>query len=407
MKLHGQDLFDFLEERGLLYQTTNKEELKKILNGEPVTFYLGIDPTANALHIGHLCSLRAFRYLQDAGHKGILVIGGATAQIGDPSGRQDMRAMISKETVEDNLKAIARFAKKFIVTDGDNPAIILNNNDWMKNYSYVDFLRDVGTHFNVNVMLAAEAYKKRLATGGLTFLEMGYMPIQSYDFEYLHNTYGCMLQIGGSDQWGNMVAGADLIRKKSGHIVQAMTTPLLLNSKGEKMGKTAGGALWVDSGKVSVYDFYQYFMNVGDKDVETLLRWFSDKPMDEIRELCKKDIIAAKKIMSFEITKLVHGEEKAIEAQKTAEEIFSGKGESQNMNELEYDAEKLAEGINVCELLADLKITESRSEARRLISQGGIFIDGNKVDDFAATIKADKPIVVRKGKKVFVRVKGK
>lgn len=405
MKIHGQDLFEFLEERGLLYQTTNKEELKKILNGKPTTFYLGIDPTANSLHIGHLCSLRTFRYLQDAGHKGILVVGGATAQIGDPSGRQDMRAMISKEQVEQNLNCIREFAKKFIVTDGENPAIILNNNDWMKDYTYVDFMRDVGTYFNVNIMLAAEAYKKRLASGGLTFLEMGYMPIQSYDFEFLHEKYGCALQVGGSDQWGNMVAGADLIRKKSGDIVQAMTTPLLLNSKGEKMGKTAGGALWVDSGKTSVYDFYQYFMNVGDKDVETLLRWFSDLTTAEIKEICKGDIIKAKKLMSFEITKLVHGEEKAIEAQKTAEEIFSGKGVSENMNTLSYDKEKLALGVNVCELLADLKITESRSEARRLIMQGGIVIDNEKVADFNAIIKTAEPIVVRKGKKVFVRVK--
>lgn len=406
MKIHGQELFDFLEERGLLYQTTSKEELKKILNGKPTTFYLGIDPTANALHIGHLCSLRTFRYLQDAGHKGVLVIGGATAQIGDPSGRQDMRKMITKEEVESNLNCIREFAKKFIVTDGDNPAIILNNNDWMKNYTYVDFMRDVGTYFNVNIMLSAEAYKKRLATGGLTFLEMGYMPIQSYDFEFLHENYGCLLQVGGSDQWGNMVAGADLIRKKSGHIVQAMTTPLLLNSKGEKMGKTAGGALWVDSGKTSVYDFYQYFMNVADSDVATLLRWFSDYSTAEINEICKKNIINAKKIMSFEITKLVHGEEKAKEAQKTAEEIFSGKGESQNMNTLCYDKNKLATGVNVCELLADLKITASRSEARRLIEQGGIVIDNEKVADFNAVIKTNDSIVVRKGKKVFVRVKG-
>ncbi len=406
MKIHGQELFDFLENRGLLYQTTNKEEVKKILNGKPTTFYLGIDPTANALHIGHLCSLRTFRYLQDAGHKGILVIGGATAQIGDPSGRQDMRTMISKDKVEENLNCVRNFAKKFIVTEGDNAAIILNNNDWMKKYTYVDFMRDVGTFFNVNVMLSAEAYKKRLVSGGLTFLEMGYMPIQSYDFEYLHNTYGCELQIGGSDQWGNMVAGCDLIRKKSGDVVQTMTTPLLLNSKGEKMGKTSGGALWVDSGKTSVFDFYQYFMNVADSDVEVLLRWFTNITTEEIKNLCKADIIKAKKLMSFEITKLVHGENCAMEAQKTAEEIFSGKGESQNMNTVGYDKEKLVNGVNVCELLADIKITDSRSEARRLISQGGIVIDNEKITDFNAIIKSNDSIVVRKGKKVFVRVKG-
>ncbi|MEG1582080.1 MAG: tyrosine--tRNA ligase, partial [Clostridia bacterium] len=336
MLIKGQKLYDFLKDRGLLYQLTNEKEIEELLNGEPTTFYLGIDPTADAIHIGHLCSLRTFRYLQEAGHKGILIIGGATAMIGDPSGRQDMRTVLTAEKCKHNLETIAGFAKKFINMTGDNGAIILNNDDWMKKYSYIDFLRDVGTYFNVNVMLSADAYKKRLASGGLTFLEMGYMPIQAYDFEYLNKKYGCMLEVGGSDQWGNMVAGTELLRKKDGIHANAFTTPLLLNSNGEKMGKSAGGALWVAEDKTSVYDFYQFFINVDDKDTETLLRWFSDFSTKEISDICAGDPRNAKKIMAFEVTKLIHGEENAKQAEKTAKEVFSGLGSSQNMPTIEY-----------------------------------------------------------------------
>ena len=326
MKIHGLDLYDFLKGRGLIYQTTDEKKLKELLNGKPITFYLGIDPTADAIHMGHLCSLRTFRFLQEAGHHGILVIGGATAMIGDPSGRTDMRNMLEKQKVESNLENIKKLAKKFIKTDGENPARIVSNADWMNKYSYVDFLRDVGTYFNVNVMLSAEAYKKRLATGGLTFLEMGYMPIQAYDFEHLNEEYGCTLQVGGSDQWGNMCAGVELMRKKKNVSIDVMTTPLLLNSKGEKMGKTTGGALWVDEGKTSVYDFYQYFMNVDDQDVATVLRWFSDMPTEEIKAVCEKDIREAKKLMAFTVTSLIHGEENARVAQKNCRRNFQRKG---------------------------------------------------------------------------------
>ncbi|MBQ9790611.1 MAG: tyrosine--tRNA ligase [Clostridia bacterium] len=404
MELHGMGLYEFLETRGLLYQTTSDEQLKKLLNGEPMTFYLGIDPTANSLHIGHLCSLRTFRYLQEAGHKGILLVGGATAQVGDPSGRQDMRTMLTKTSVEDNVNAVINFSKKFIKTDGENPAIIVSNNDWMKNYAYVDFLRDVGTYFSVNVMLAAEAYKKRLSNGGLTFLEMGYMPIQAHDFEHLNNEYGCVLQIGGSDQWGNMVAGVDLVRRKSGKNLNVMTTPLLLNAQGEKMGKTSGGALWVDEGKVGVYDFYQYFVNVDDRDVEKLLCWFSDFPIAQIKNLVQGDIRQAKRVMAFEVTKLVHGEEAAKLAQKTADEIFSGKGASENMNTFELGNGVLSAGINICELLTVAGLTKSKGEARRLIEQGGIFVDDQKVETHELVVKSNDAVVVRKGKKVHLRV---
>lgn len=404
MKINGLDLYDFLKGRGLIYQTTDEAKLKELLNGEPITFYLGIDPTADAIHMGHLCSLRTFRFLQEARHHGILVIGGATAMIGDPSGRTDMRNMLDKQKVEQNLENIKNLAKKFIKTDGKNPARIVSNAEWMSKYSYVDFLRDVGTYFNVNVMLSAEAYKKRLATGGLTFLEMGYMPIQAYDFEYLNNTYGCVLQVGGSDQWGNMCAGVELMRKKNNKSIDVMTTPLLLNSKGEKMGKTSGGALWVDQGKTSVYDFYQYFMNVDDQDVATVLRWFSDLPTDEITQMCEKDIRDAKKRMAFTVTSLIHGEENAKIAQKTAEDIFSGKGDSENMKSVELSSADYPNGIGVLSLMTLIGITSSNGEARRLIGQGGLSINDKKIEDQNMIVPTNQTFVVKKGKKIHLKV---
>ena len=334
----------------------------------------------------------------------MLVVGGATAQVGDPSGRQDLRAMLDKKSVEDNVNKVISFSKKFIKNDGPNPAIIVSNNDWMSKYSYVDFLRDVGTYFPVNVMLAAEAYKKRLSNGGLTFLEMGYMPIQAHDFEHLNNEYDCVLQVGGSDQWGNMCAGVELVRRKSGKNLNVMTTPLLLNSNGEKMGKTSGGALWVDEGKTGVYDFYQYFINVDDRDIEKLLCWFSDFSISQIKNLVQGDIRNAKRVMAFEVTKLVHGEEAAKLAQKTADEIFSGKGNSENMNTFDLGYKVLANGINVCDLLLAANLVKSKGEARRLIEQGGVFIEDNKVEDFNLIVKSDKEVIVRKGKKVFLKV---
>lgn len=403
MELHGQKLFEFLKDRGLLYQSTNLEAVEKILNSNtPCTFYLGIDPTADAIHIGHLCSLRTFKYLQDAGHHGILVIGGATAHIGDPTGRREMRSMITSEQIARNIEQIKNLCKKFIKTEGENSAIILNNNDWMKGYSYIDFMRDVGVHFNVNVMLNTDACKSRLASGGLTFLEMGYSLIQAYDFETLFKKYGCTLQIGGSDQWANMVAGADLIRKKYNRVVETLTTPLLLNSKGEKMGKTTGGALWVSEDKVGAYDFYQYFINVSDEDVEKLLKWFSDYDNATIAEIMKGDIREAKKIMAYEVTKLIHGEKNAKLAQQTAHEIFSGKGESENMAKVELIVN--ADKINVCSLLVEAKICQSKGEARRLIEQNGIAIGENKVKSIDEMIETKGEIIVHKGKKLHIKV---
>ena len=403
MEIYGQKLFDFLKGRGLIYQSTNIEAVEKMLNSKtPVTFYLGIDPTADGIHIGHLCSLRIFRFLQEAGHHGILVIGGATAHIGDPTGRRDIRAILTSEQIDKNIEQVTKLCKKFIKTDGDNPALIVNNNDWMKNFSYIEFMREVGIHFNVNVMLATDACKSRLASGGLTFLEMGYSLIQAFDFETLHKKYGCNLQIGGSDQWANMVAGRDLIRKKYNEEVETVTTPLLLNSKGEKMGKTTGGALWVSEDKVGVYDFYQYFMNVDDADVGTLLRWFSDYSNEEIDSVMSGDIREAKRIMAFCVTKLIHGEENARRAEITAKEIFSGSGASENMQSISVKIE--GESVNICELLTLANLTPSRSEARRLVEQGGIAVNQEKVTNPSAMISASGEIIVHKGKKVHVKI---
>ncbi|MBQ7579056.1 MAG: tyrosine--tRNA ligase [Clostridia bacterium] len=404
MEIKREHLFEFLRDRGLIYQATDLENVKKILNSKtPVTFYLGIDPTASSLHIGHLCSLRTFSYLQKAGHHGILLLGGATGHIGDPTGRRDMRTMLSSDAIEGNVSAIMQTVKKFIKTDGDNPAIIVNNNDWMKNYSYIDFLRDVGTHFNVNVMLSTDACKTRLASGGLTFLEMGYSLVQAHDFEELYKKYGCTLEVGGSDQWANMVAGCDLIRKKYNKQVETLTTPLLLNSKGEKMGKTSGGAVWISEEKLSAYDFYQYFINTSDEDVKTLLRWFSDFSNEEIEKIMSGDIRQAKKIMAYEVTKLVHGEEKAKISEKTASELFSGNGNSENMESVSIKTAQ--KEINVCDLLLEARLVSSKGEARRLIEQNGISLDDKKVSDLNLMIKTDKDVVAKKGKKVYLKIK--
>src|SRR5574344_673265 len=375
--------FDILKERGYTYQLTHEKEIIDLINGEPMTFYLGIDPTADSLHIGHFFALTMFRWLQEFGHHGILVVGGATALIGDPTGKSDMRKMLTKEQVEFNKKEVKELAKRFVKTDGDNPAIILDNMDWINNESYIDFMRNIGIHFNVNKMLATEAYAKRLENGGLTFLEMGYMLMQAYDFTYLNKEYGCKLQIGGSDQWANILAGVDLSRKLDnidGVKVEplfGLTCPLLLKADGEKMGKTASGTLWVSREKTTVFDFFQAFMNSFDEDVERLLSFFTKMDMDEIKKLCKEDIRTAKKIMAFEVTKLVHGEEEAIKARKLSEDLFNNNGVSDNMDTVELNKDEL-DKITLIELLTKTNIISSKSEARRLITQNGISINNIK-----------------------------
>lgn len=408
--------FDILKERGYVYQATNEGKIKELLNStEPQTFYLGIDPTADSLHIGHFFALTMVRRLQKMGHHPIIVIGGATALIGDPTGKKDMRKMLTKEQVAHNKAEVKELVKRFVEVEGDNPALILDNAEWINPESYVDFMRNIGVHFNVNKMLATDCYKNRLEQGGLTFLEMGYMLMQAYDFVYLNEKYGCTLEIGGSDQWANMVAGVDLARKmdfmdeKEDRGLQALTCPLLVKADGEKMGKTASGTLWVSREKTTVYDFYQMFINSFDEDVERLLSFFSDFEIEDIKRMCKEDIRNAKKIMAFEVTKLVHGEEEALKVKKASEEIFSNKGNSDNTETIEISKDVIAQGINVIEILMLSNLFESKSEARRLIQQNGIKINGEKVTDINMMIDSEQldnnTLLIQKGKKNFKKLK--
>lgn len=405
------DAFEQLEKRGFVFQTTNMEVLKKILKEGPITFYIGIDPTADCLHIGHFFGLQMARILQDCGHRCIVLVGGATGLIGDPSGKKDMRKVLTEQDVAKNASDIKELLKKFIVLDGENPAIIVDNADWLRNKSYIDFLREVGVHFNVNEMLRNDLYKKRLEEGGLTFMEMGYMLLQAYDFVHLNDKYDCILEIGGSDQWGNIVAGTQLSRKmnfKDGNARPTMvglTCPLLTNAEGQKMGKTEKGTLWVSRDKTSAYEFYQHFVNCLDPDVERLLRFFTKMDIDKIKKLCSEDIVKAKKIMAYEVTKLVHGEKEAQSVKELSEQLFT----SGNANSESMPTEKITlddKQILTVDFLAKLSIFPSKSEARRLVLQGGVSIDDQKLVDPMKTLVLDKDeYIVKKGKKTFVKVK--
>ena len=405
-------LFDILKERGYVKDLTHEDEIKELINGEPMTFYLGIDPTADSLHIGHFFALTMFRWLQDFGHRGIILVGGATALVGDPTGKSDMRKMLSKEEVAHNKAEVKELVKRFVKTDGDNPAIIVDNADWICDKTYVDFMRDIGVHFNVNNMLSAECYKKRLEQGGLTFLEMGYMLMQAFDFVHLNKEFNCKLQIGGSDQWGNILAGVDLSRKigfNEGKKIDPLfgfVCPLLLKADGEKKGKTATGTLWVSREKTSAFEFFQAWINSFDEDVERSLAFFTRMEMEDIRELCQNDIREAKKILAFEVTKLVHGEDEAIKSKQIAEELFSNKGVSENMPSTTISKEKL--GINILDLLVETNLVSSKSEARRLVEQNGISINQTKESDVNRAINEpdfkDGFIVIQKGKKLFLKV---
>lgn len=408
-------VFEMLKERGYVYQATNEEKIKEMLNSDDAkTFYLGIDPTADSLHIGHFFTLTMVRRLQKLGHHPIILIGGATALIGDPSGKKNMRKMLTKEQVEHNKAEVKELVKRFVDVNGDNPALILDNSEWINPQSYIDFMRNIGVHFNVNKMLATDCYKNRLEEGGLTFLEMGYMLMQAFDFVHLNETYGCVLEIGGSDQWANMVAGADLARKidfangKEDRGLQALTCPLLIKADGEKMGKTASGTLWISREKTTVYDFYQMFMNSYDEDVERLLSFFSDYEIEDIKRMCKEDIRNAKKIMAFEVTKLVHGEEEALKVQQASEEIFSNKGNSQNTETIELSKDVLNNNSNVIDVLMLSGIFESKSETKRLIEQNGVSINGEKVKSIDMIITEDmledNALLIQKGKKKFIKM---
>lgn len=402
-------LFETLVERGYIYQTTNEEQVKKILNGEPSCMYVGIDPTADSLHIGHCLPLIMAKYLQDAGHKIIIILGGATAMIGDPSGRNDMRKMVQGDFVEKNRAGLEKAISKFIKLDGENPALVLNNADWYKGYDYINFMRDIGVHFNVNKMLSCDAYTSRLASGGLTFFEMGYMLMQAYDFVYLNKKYGCRVEFGGSDQWANIVAGADLGRKlsimegKDPETFQAFTNVLLLNAEGKKMGKTEKGALWVSKEKCSPYDFYQYFYNCDDRDVEKLFKILTYLPLNEIENIMSGDIRLAKRKLAFEITKLVHGEEEAKKAEETAKALFNGGLDLENAPEIIID-----EYMPISDVIVKAGFANSKGEARRLVEQGGIIVNGERVQSFNKLLTAEDfqkgYMLLKKGKKNFVKV---
>lgn len=397
-------LFDTLKQRGLLYQCTDEEELKKRLtSGQPITLYEGTDPTMDSLHLGHCIPYCILRRFQKAGHKVLLLMGGATACIGDPSGKSEMRSIMTKEKIAANIEKIKNSLKIFLDFDGENPAIIVNNADWFKDYAYIDFMRDIGVHFNVNKMLSNELYAKRIEEGGLTFFEMGYMLMQAYDFIALNRKYGCTLQYGGADQWGNIVAGVELQRKlnfQNGTNISLIgaTNPLLQTPSGVKMGKTEKGAIWLDKDKISAYDFYQGIYQTPDPCVEMMYALFTDMPMDEVRAMIKKDIVDAKKQLSFEVTKFVRGEADAIEAQKMSENLFTHGGDDAP----KFELSKSECPINICELLVKTALASSKSEARRLIEGGGISVDGEKISSIDMMI--DKDVLLKKGKKAFIKV---
>lgn len=405
-----KNLYNCLKERGLLYQCTDEKRLQEILeSGEPITLYEGSDPTADSLHIGHCVPYCILRRFQKAGHKVILLMGGATACIGDPSGKNEMRKIMDKETIAQNIEKIKDSLKIFLDFDGENPAIIVNNADWFEKLNYVDFMREVGVHFNISKMLSNEIYANRIKEGGLTLFELGYMPMQAYDFIHLNKKYGCTLQYGGGDQWGNIVAGVELQRKlnfangTNTELIGA-TNPLLLTPEGKKMGKTEHGAIWIDRDKISAYEFYQGVYQTPDACVRMMFALFTDLPMDEVDNLINTDIVNAKRILSYEMTKFVRGEEDAILAQKTAEEVFRGAGISENMPTVEFDKAEFGSGLATCEMLEKIKICASRGEARRLIEQGGISLDGEKVTDAKMIVAPKDEMVVKKGKKIFVKV---
>jgi len=406
-----KNCFNVIKERGFYYQSTGQEELEKLLTSKPTSIYIGIDPTADSLHIGHCFPLFMLNHLQKAGHKIYIVIGGATAMIGDPTGKTDMRKMVEESFINSNLDKIKNIIGRFLDINGENPVTFVNNYDWMKDYNYISFMREIGTHFNVNKMLATDAYSKRLEQGGLTFFEMGYMLMQAYDFVYLNRKYGVAIQVGGQDQWANMLAGAELGRKlnnmegKPQDDFQAFTVPLLTTSEGKKMGKTEKGALWVDENKTSPYEFYQYFYNVDDKDVEKLLKTMTTLPLEEIKKLLSGDIRNAKKVMAYEITKAVHGVVKANEALNASQELFSS-GNAQNAPTCEFTKEILP--TDIASLCVQCELTISKGEARKLIEQGGIYLNGEKVNSYSQIISkqdfVDGYLILKKGKKTFIKV---
>ena len=399
-------IYEELVARGLIAQVTNEEEIRDMLNNGKATFYIGFDPTADSLHVGHFMALCLMKRLQQAGNKPIALIGGGTGHVGDPSGRTDMRSMMTKETIDHNCACFKKQMERFIEF-GEDKALMVNNADWLLNLNYVELLREVGACFSVNNMLRAECYKQRMEKG-LSFLEFNYMIMQSYDFYYLFQHYGCNMQFGGNDQWSNMLGGTELIRKKLGKDAHAMTITLLLNSEGKKMGKTASGAVWLDPNKTSPYEFYQYWRNVGDADVLKCIRMLTFLPLEQIDEMDKwegSQLNKAKEILAYELTSLVHGEEEAKKAEASAKALFAGSGVSENMPTTEITEADLTDGVmDIMTILVKTGLCSSKSDARRNVQQGGVTVDDEKVTDIGKTYTADQlkaGIVVKRGKKNF------
>ena len=399
-------LYEELVARGLIAQVTNEEEVSRLINEGKATFYIGFDPTADSLHVGHFMALCLMKRLQMAGNRPIALIGGGTAMIGDPSGRTDMRSMMTQETIQHNCDCFKKQMERFIEF-GEGKAMMVNNADWLLNLNYIDFIRDVGACFSVNNMLRAECFKQRMEKG-LSFLEFNYMPMQSYDFYYLFQHYGCNLQFGGNDQWSNMLGGTELIRRKLGKDAHAMTITLLLNSEGKKMGKTAKGAVWLDPNKTSPFDFYQYWRNVDDADVMKCIRMLTFLPLEQIEAMANwegSQLNEAKAILAYELTKLVHGQEEADKAQTAAKALFGGGADDSDMPTTALTAEQLTDGsIAILDLLLACKLAPSKSEARRLVQQGGVFVNDEKVSSIDVKFTADDlkaGLKIRKGKKVF------
>ena len=402
-------LYDELIARGLIAQVTNEEEIKNMINNGKATFYIGFDCTADSLHVGHFMALCLMKRLQMAGNKPIALIGGGTAMIGDPSGRTDMRSMMTKETIDHNCACFKKQMERFIEF-GEGKAQMVNNADWLLNLNYIDFIRDIGACFSVNNMLRAECFKQRMEKG-LSFLEFNYMPMQSYDFYYLFQHYGCNMQFGGNDQWSNMLGGTELIRRKLGKDAHAMTITLLLNSEGNKMGKTAKGAVWLDPNKTSPFEFFQYWRNVGDADVLKCIRMLTFLPLEEIDKMDKwegSQLNEAKEILAYELTKLVHGEEEAEKAKAASRALFAGDGDTEHMPTTELTNDDFGGGaIDVLTLLVKCGLAASKGEARRLVQQGGVTVNDAKVDAIETTFGCEQftgeGVIIKKGKKVFHR----
>ena len=402
-------VYDELVARGLIAQVTNEEEIREMVDNGKATFYIGFDPTADSLHVGHFMALCLMKRLQMAGNKPIALIGGGTAMIGDPSGRTDMRSMMTKETIDHNCACFKKQMERFIEF-GEGKAQMVNNADWLLNLNYIDFIRDIGACFSVNNMLRAECFKQRMEKG-LSFLEFNYMPMQSYDFYYLFQHYGCNMQFGGNDQWSNMLGGTELIRRKLGKDAYAMTITLLTDSQGKKMGKTAGNAVWLDPNKTSPFEFYQYWRNVGDADVLKCIRMLTFLPLEQIDEMDHwegEQLNKAKEILAYELTSMVHGAEEAEKAQSAARQLFSGVADHENMPTTQLDAALVKDGkVGLLAAMVGAKLCGSNREARQLVQQGGVLVDGEKVTDptFGLTVEQlQNGVVIKKGKKTYHKV---